>query len=350
VTRFETTDGEPEARTLPVEVWYPATPSGGAPPAHYELTIGTLVLADVESPLGAVRDAPADRRGAPHPVVVFSHGFGGVRFQSIYLTEWLATHGFVVAAPDHTGNTFAEQVNDANALPAARVARLRPIDVSRTLDALLERSADPADLLSGMSDPGRAGVVGHSFGGFTAFRIAGAEVNDAAVDEMCATSDSNICDGWGDEPFPASARDERFIAAIAQAPGGGAVFVGGGIAKVDVPMMIQAGTSDRTAPMVEEATPAFAALTSDAALVALDRAGHLTFSDLCAVVTELGIHDDAFDDGCSPDNVDPARAHELIDRYATAYFQVHVAGEPSLEKYLDPSAPKPEGIAAFETK
>src|SRR5207245_1241358 len=34
------------------------------------------------------------------PLVVFSHGFGGCGTQSVFFTEELARHGYIVAAPD----------------------------------------------------------------------------------------------------------------------------------------------------------------------------------------------------------------------------------------------------------
>src|SRR4030095_13726846 len=35
------------------------------------------------------------------PLVLFSHGLGGCGLQTLFLTEELARHGYVVAAPDH---------------------------------------------------------------------------------------------------------------------------------------------------------------------------------------------------------------------------------------------------------
>jgi len=35
------------------------------------------------------------------PLVLFSHGLGGCALQTIFFTEELARHGYVVAAPDH---------------------------------------------------------------------------------------------------------------------------------------------------------------------------------------------------------------------------------------------------------
>jgi predicted dienelactone hydrolase len=82
-TKPSETTGEP--RALDTWIWYPALPGTGS--------------AD-----GAVLpDAPAAR--AMLPLVVFSHGSCGFPGQSPFLTETLASWGFVVAVPHHPGNT-----------------------------------------------------------------------------------------------------------------------------------------------------------------------------------------------------------------------------------------------------
>jgi predicted dienelactone hydrolase len=336
-------DGE---RRIPIEIWYPAQATGGAP-ALYALTdtSGTPLI-ELPSRLGAVRDAPADVRGAPHPAVVFSHGFGGTRVQSIYLTEYLASHGLVVAAPDHVGNTFAD-LGGATEITALEAARLRPADVSASLDALLDRSGgEPEGLLSGMVDAARVGVAGHSFGGFTALRIAGASVDVAAGERYCAANPEGFfCEGWGEAPFPASQRDGRFLAALPQAPGGTVVFQGMGLADVAVPTMIQAGTSDQTTPFEIEAAPVFEALPAPAYLLAVDKAGHFTFSDVCA----LGLPVPEFQDGCGAANIPSAEAQPILQRFATAFLLFHVAGAARYEADLDPAA-LPAGPATLLRK
>lgn len=79
VTTADAIDESRGNRTLPTEIWYPARRAGR----------------DVE---------PLPRR---HPLVLIAHGFCGSRLYYDYLALHLASHGFVVAAPDFTGVTRA---------------------------------------------------------------------------------------------------------------------------------------------------------------------------------------------------------------------------------------------------
>lgn len=334
-----------QGREIPVEIWYPAADGGSA--AEYALMVGVLELARFDSPLAARRDASLDDRGAPYPTVVFSHGSGGTRIQSIYLTEYLATHGFVVVAPDHVGNTVAEVINKANSLPTAEAARVRPEDVSTALDAALEVPS-----LSGGLDESRVGVAGHSFGGFTSLRIAGATIDTAAVLAACAEDGGLVCSGWDKVNMPDSQRDARFSAALAQAPGGAqSIFAGegDGFSAVQAAVMIQGGTSDELTPFQPEQQAPYDALPSPASLVAIDQAGHFTFSNMCELVELLGLSDPSFDDGCGPANIPWQDAHPLIVAYSTAFFQTTLLGldAPPL---LDPGSPLPTGVKSFSSK
>ncbi len=341
VTTLSTTS---EGRTLPVEVWYPAAPDDDAPITDYPLAIGTLDLAIIPSGLGAVRDAAHDVIGAPHPTVVFSHGHSGFRTQSVSLMEHLASHGFVVAAPDHAGGSLLA----SNLSPPGELARLRPIDVSATLDLLLEESADTASSLYFSVDPARVGVAGHGHGGFSAFRIAGATMNAADVKLRC--EDELVCDGW-DSTVPSSQHDDRFIAALAQSPAAAFTFepLAVNLAPIDVPVMLMGGSHDDVTPYDIECAPAFEALDSTAMLLHVKGAGHFTFSNVCALLDELGLEIGLLSSGCSEQDLEPADAQRIAAAYAAAFFQETLIGEtPSA--LLEEASPRDELVLAFERK
>ena len=171
---------EDRARPLAVEVWYPAHPSHAGEDlddatrdSYHVLAAAPPVTQD------AVRDAvPGPGR---HPLVAFSHGFAGHRRQTTHFCTHLASHGYVVVAVDHTGNTLDDMVKLVLAIqtggaplePDAVLGSIvpeRPVDVCYAIDRVLDGSAcDLADRV----DAERIGVSGHSFGGWTTLQVAG---------------------------------------------------------------------------------------------------------------------------------------------------------------------------------
>ncbi|MFW6087792.1 MAG: alpha/beta hydrolase family protein [Myxococcota bacterium] len=355
VTEVEIDDGQDDGRTLPVLIWYPAHPPRGAGAYEYVLSLEAAELARLESPMGAVEAAPVDPRG-PWPIVVFSHGNGGINAQSFYMTEWLASHGFIVAAPDHVGNTIIEEITDSG-LSMTEAAFLRPTDASRALDAVFRESDDPGSLLADAADPARVGISGHSFGGFTTFRVAGATIDQALLEEECAMGTApDLCAELDSIDFPASQRDDRFIAALPQAPGGAAVMMPGmGFEDVAIPTMVQAGDMDMTTPYIEESVEPYQQLTVESSLMVLGDAGHFSFSDMCRLLEVIDpafedLASDALEDGCGPDNLDWMRAQELINEYATDFFHTHVSMREGFGDRLDPERAHPSEVVDFQSK
>ncbi|HYC55839.1 MAG TPA: acetylxylan esterase [Candidatus Binatia bacterium] len=168
------------SRWLPTEVWYPATAAyAGKDTAtesrdHYDLLPGFPPASQ-----SAVRDAEA--AGGRFPLVVFSHGFGGHRRQSTFLCTHLASHGYVVAAMDHTGNTVIDMAQmtmqimmgqpmpDLHAMITDLIAA-RPADVTFVIDRIL---AGDAGVSADSVDDSRIGMSGHSFGGWTTLKATG---------------------------------------------------------------------------------------------------------------------------------------------------------------------------------
>ena len=119
---------------------------------------------------------------ASRPVVVFSHGNGGVRWQSAFNMHFLATHGFVVIAMGHPQNTFRDL--DRNLFPEHTLQR--PKDVKDTFDWLIQQGTTESNDLLGCINPEEGyAVMGHSFGGYTSFMASGATVELTQIEAAC---------------------------------------------------------------------------------------------------------------------------------------------------------------------
>jgi hypothetical protein len=92
-------------RTISVTVWYPALNPDNQPEyTTYLLDFKNPNFADFAIGGAALRNAEPDGGGGPYPLVIYSHGLTLFRQVSSYLTEHLASWGFVVIAGDHQDN------------------------------------------------------------------------------------------------------------------------------------------------------------------------------------------------------------------------------------------------------
>jgi len=113
---------------------------------------------------------PEGAGSEPLPLIVYSHHSGGHRNAATYLTTHLASHGYLVAAMDHSEVVAPELARKEGETPEQRAARAqgwianRVPDIRFLLDYLLSGPA----ALEVRADTDRVGIVGHSFGGWTA--------------------------------------------------------------------------------------------------------------------------------------------------------------------------------------
>jgi predicted dienelactone hydrolase len=143
-----------DRRTLVTEVWYPAE----NPTADLEIE-GSV---DLE-----IRDAPLDRSKAPYPLIVFSHGYTGIRRQSTTYTSHLASHGYVVVSADYPLTNMS-----APGGPRLGDVLNQPADVSFLIDGFLGFSRQAGHHLEGAIDEEAIGLSGHSLGGLTTLLTA----------------------------------------------------------------------------------------------------------------------------------------------------------------------------------
>lgn len=163
-----------DGRDLPVWIWYPAQSTDGCAPATH--VFGSSV------PYNAYENAPvaslSPGNSASWPLILFSHGNAGIALQSTFLTTHLASWGFVVAAPEHVGNTFPDHYNVTDEMQLRKMhvkaVRNRPQDMESVLRVLTGQEkpiSDPPIPLPKTTVPA-LGITGHSFGGWTSLKAA----------------------------------------------------------------------------------------------------------------------------------------------------------------------------------
>lgn len=194
------------------------TPSNHGTPGSATRTLATSVW------------APEGAEGAA-PLVVYSHGFTSSRDEAAPLALHLASHGYVVVAPD-----FPLSNGEAPGGATLRDVASQPGDLRFLVDALLDPAAVPK--LPVPVDPTRVAAVGLSLGGLTTTLVA----------------------------FHPALRDPRVRAAVSIA-GPGALFAPRFFAGAQVPFLMIAGTDDlivdyaANAPPILERAPHAALLT-----------------------------------------------------------------------------------------
>jgi len=161
-------------RPLTVEVWYPALVHNNTKRSvEYEEVMGTR--GDSLRPVvpftfrgRAVRKAEPEQ-SAKFPLVIVSHGYVGSRYLMTYLTENLASKGYVVVSIDHTDSTF----KDANAFQSTLLNRAQ--DIKYVLNEMARMDApDSETILSGLIDSENIGIIGYSMGGYGVLNVGGA--------------------------------------------------------------------------------------------------------------------------------------------------------------------------------
>lgn len=329
-------DAMGQPRSLVTEIWYPAVEEARGQPGYVytaedvltEEALATLEEPlDVELPTVAVRDAEPRGPGSPFPIVLFSHGSSGMRMQSTFLTVYLASHGYVVAAPDHAGNTLSDAVINGGPSTEAQFESLglRPDDMGYVLAYLQGLPTD--DPLGAIVDPDRVGASGHSFGALTTLRLL--------------------------------AQDRPIDVAVAQAPPGYEVTWFGNLPNepgdITVPVMIQAGELDLTTPYAD-ALSIYDLMTAPRSLLTVRDGGHFTFSDMCtldpaaidaAIMFGLSM---ALEDGCADGNIEPELALPLQRHYAIGLFNGHLRDSPGSLELMTPEAGEALAPGMFEVE
>lgn len=311
-------------RHILARVWYPAEKSPDATPAPYiyepkEFGETPLYKLLVHVKTNSVTDAPMVKTPRRFPVLLYQPGGGMARFTATFLTEQLASHGYVVVSCDHAGfgptevfpdgfqfkpdtllapKTTGKLETDApNSLEWLRkdIFPTWTADASYALDQIEALDRTPGQRFYQRLDVSRIGMLGWSFGGATSIQM--------------------------------SKDDARVKAAI---DGDGQLFGDVAAKGTSKPiMMMHHGIVDKTEnpadqPVLtsvmhqveEQNRSLFAHSTADRYDVTLANTQHGHFSDLLLA-------------NPPPGQLDPRRAHQIILAYTLAFFDKYLNGHDS---------------------
>lgn len=267
------------------------------------------------------------------PLVVLSHGVGEDYTSLTYLAEYLAQGGFGVLAFSHPRLPSADSATAPRLTPQAFIRR--PLDIRVALDDL-QRLSLRQRLLRGRLDLQRVGVIGQSFGGYTALVLGGAQTHKALLREQCGTPavllnlSLNLlqCRLLQLPHIPAQLADPRVKAVIALQPVAGAVFGPAGLAPVRVPVLLVAASQDWVTPALPEQIEPFTGLTVPQRYLAV-----------LVGATHFSGRTERQPNPFPPEWVgpEPDLARSYLQRLSLAFMDTHLAGRERLRPWLSPA-------------
>ncbi|HLG16205.1 MAG TPA: prolyl oligopeptidase family serine peptidase [Blastocatellia bacterium] len=308
-------------RTLVTEIWYPAADDARNMaknrysdfiPGRVTPELDAMIKMAYRMSIGeidklywneAVRDAKV-RKGR-FPLIVFSHGNGGTRFQNTFWCDYLASHGYIIVSADHTGNARLTIIDGKpilyQASERAQSAKDRPLDMRFLLDQMVAWDKGADKRFAGHIDTNRACAAGMSFGSYTAIAVADQEPRFKAVIAMSGAPDTHT--------------------------------------NLTVPSLRMIGTEDRT---INEAGNArvrehHATHTGPSYLLELKNGGHYSFTDMFKINKSFG---DGVGQGKRRTTNEPFEftamepTYRIINSYSVAFLGYYLKGEKGYAGFL----------------
>jgi len=274
------------------------------------------------------------------PVVVISHGLASRPEDFEKYGQQLATYGFLVVLPQHPGSDnlqFQAMLEGRSGEVFLRNEFIdRPKDVTYLLDHLSQRNLSDFE---GRLDLDNVGIMGHSFGGYTALALAGAQLDFDRLAKDCdlrlALPNPSLLLQCRALELPRQAydfRDPRVKAVLALNPVDSSLFGPKGLNNIQTPVFLFAGEQDLAAPAILEQVRSFLWINNPNKYLAVAKGDiHVDTSQLDAGTVALmqSLPGLQFAD------------RSLIDSYTysmmVAFFQYYLKGDPTFQTFLQSS-------------
>lgn len=312
-------------RPLITDVWYPAIETA--------IETDTLIGSSAE-PFFKVGKAAYDAdlliTEESFPLILLSHGTGGVSLQLGWLASYLASEGFILAAVNHHGNNGLEPYVSKGFLYFWERAK----DLTVVLNQLLSN-----ETFGKRINTKQIGAAGFSLGGYTVISVAGGVTNIKSFIDLYKKSGRDLVKEIPPEFKDTNAfmeefnsldkftsvadvsyRDERIKAIFSIAPVLGEAFTQDGLSTIQIPVKIVVGDADQQALASVNASY-FARHIKNAELTILEKVSHYTF---LGEGTEIGKRELPM--FCLDDGIDRALVHQIVSKWAKEFFEKHLKG------------------------
>jgi predicted dienelactone hydrolase len=330
-------------RPLKVEVWYPAVLNEDDQEKEvYDEVMGNHN--DPKRPLISFQFKGRAKRGAqikqtenPYPLLITSHGYTGSRLMFSYLTEQLASQGYIVVSIDHTDSTFRD------AGPFISTLLNRSLDDLFVLDEMDKLNKDSGTFLFNLVDVNNTAIIGYSLGGYGALNVAGAGYSAQAVQlfKGFTRGRMDLEQRMIGNPIYEATFDSRIKAIVAMAPWGmeNGVWDKQGLLGLKIPTFFISGSMDDISGYEEGIKAIYkGALNTERYLLTYINARHNIAPNPPPVdALQEGLHIDEY--LRYADSVwDQRRINNINQHFISAFLGLKLKDEESNLKYLDASS------------
>ncbi|MGB3533260.1 MAG: alpha/beta hydrolase [Microcoleaceae cyanobacterium] len=270
------------------------------------------------------------------PVIVVSHGLGADRTSYAEFGRHLASYGMAAALIQHPGSD-TEQVQALLSGAATEVFKVsefldRPKDISFLLDELERRNSA---IYNNQLNLDQVGVVGHSFGAYTALAIGGAQIDYKNLELDCLSKFDSVnlarmfqCRALELPRREYDLRDSRVKAIMPINPVNSSIFGRQSLSQLNLPILWKTSGKDTVTPVASEQVRSFTWLNVPEKYLLLAEGDHHINLNLSSVNRVVSV---SLKEIIEPT---PTTVNNYVNAMGLAFFQVYLMQDETYRAYL----------------